>query len=1025
MKEVYNDGMKKHLKSIAIAASLVLISLFAFTVASAISVTVPTAPGFNYILTSTSTGAWVPVPGSGVSGNCVKWGANNSLVDLGAPCGTGGTAAYPFPGAGNSTSTLTQFNGGLTAYGSSTIGNGNANGGLTVNGYATTTNTLTVGTNAANLKLTSNSLQDLSDDDLALQSGIAELFDAVGDSIELSSGSGGGVELEPSAGQKVLIYDPISNVAASLNTSALTAPRVYSFPNTAGTFCLTITCVSSLTTTGSSGAATFSPTTGVLNIPQYSGGSSASSTLLTDNNTFSGLNKFNNTGTTTFSGGIEDGSKIAAPYFIATSSTATSTFAGGIRSTCFSTDGINCITSSGSYTSTVNNTYATTTTSFYGDVNRQDTYTADGSILRPFKSISTFLSSIPSNIAAFALNLAPGAYIDVPADTFPNIPFSMFLNSGAYVAASGVTFPNSFVIHDGTIAGNVHESDNTLTTNHEFDNVVVLGNLQMDGLGLLSNSVLSGGQYFEISPSSLSNVSGSFIQNPIWANGATNFNDDEIATSTPGAIVTATSTNYLPNGSFGNVNVLGATIINTNAAGQGLNIPNGATSTINNITAATILTGGSHSLMVGSAKTDVCDDQFNSLTGAFVAPEASSTAAWVPCYDEDLSVLTAAAFGTTTTSAWPIVSSSATLPQIGLTDGSSGDNAWTMRNEGGSLAIGTSTAISTSSVDAILIGVNGTSTNENGINLKSGCFAVAGTCLTSGGGSTSFAWPWTALNNFSTSTNATTTPYTAPAYFASSTLASQFPYASSTVFSSGEIDNSGLGVLIFRAITNGFQFLTGANTLALNAGSLRPIIGSLSLGTASSLWTNLYTSYASTTEISAFQDIKIGGTSTTTIQGNGATSTLQSTLVVASSSPNALVVQDQYGTQSLRVSTASSTNNEPRLQIIGTSTPGTLFQVDQYGHLMASSTPAKPTVSCTPSGGTLSATSNDDEGVITGGTLSTACTLTFGAAFSQTPVVQTTGSNIFSGVTAQSTTAFTVSMVATTGDVINYSVVMP
>jgi hypothetical protein len=46
-------------------------------------------------------------------------------------------AAYPFQLTGNATSTLTQFNGGLTAYASSTIGNGFA--GLTISGNSTTT----------------------------------------------------------------------------------------------------------------------------------------------------------------------------------------------------------------------------------------------------------------------------------------------------------------------------------------------------------------------------------------------------------------------------------------------------------------------------------------------------------------------------------------------------------------------------------------------------------------------------------------------------------------------------------------------------------------------------------------------------------------------------------------------------------------------------------------------------------------------------------------------------------------------
>jgi hypothetical protein len=46
--------------------------------------------------------------------------------------------SYPFSLSGNATSTLTQFNGGLTAFASSTIGNGTAAGGLTISGTATT-----------------------------------------------------------------------------------------------------------------------------------------------------------------------------------------------------------------------------------------------------------------------------------------------------------------------------------------------------------------------------------------------------------------------------------------------------------------------------------------------------------------------------------------------------------------------------------------------------------------------------------------------------------------------------------------------------------------------------------------------------------------------------------------------------------------------------------------------------------------------------------------------------------------------
>jgi hypothetical protein len=69
-------------------------------------------------------------------------------------------AAYPFYAAGNATTTLTQFNGGLTAFASSTIGNGTF--GLTVSGNSTTTGTayftgnVGIGTTTTSGKLTVN-----------------------------------------------------------------------------------------------------------------------------------------------------------------------------------------------------------------------------------------------------------------------------------------------------------------------------------------------------------------------------------------------------------------------------------------------------------------------------------------------------------------------------------------------------------------------------------------------------------------------------------------------------------------------------------------------------------------------------------------------------------------------------------------------------------------------------------------------------------------------------------------------------
>lgn len=86
-----------------------------------------------------------------VTGNTCTAGQFFSAITAsgGTTCGTP-SGAYPFALTGNATSTLTQFNGGLTAFASSTIGSSGINGGsgLTVNGNATTTGNLQVGLGA-------------------------------------------------------------------------------------------------------------------------------------------------------------------------------------------------------------------------------------------------------------------------------------------------------------------------------------------------------------------------------------------------------------------------------------------------------------------------------------------------------------------------------------------------------------------------------------------------------------------------------------------------------------------------------------------------------------------------------------------------------------------------------------------------------------------------------------------------------------------------------------------------------------
>jgi hypothetical protein len=151
-----------------------------------------------------------------------------------------------------------------------------------------------------------------------------------------------------------------------------------------------------------------------------------------------------------------------------------------------------------------------------------------------------------------------------------------------------------------------------------------------------------------------------------------------------------------------------------------------------------------------------------------------------------------------------------------------------------------------------------------------------------------------------------------------------------------------------------------------------------------------------------------------------------SNVLVKITSTTAFRVQDGFGTSILTVNTASTSG--AIFQVQATSSTDTLFQVDQYGHLTASSTKATPTVSCSPSGGTIAANSNDTTGDITSGTNSTSCTVTFGAAFSATPEVLITDSNTtaVTDVSARSTTAFTVSFASALSAVnVSYFVIIP
>lgn len=132
---------KKILLSLAITVAICIFLLTAYHVLAA-----PTSrlertllpETTNYYELGTSTRVWL----NAFVKNASTTGTSADYLCLGSDCRNSWSSvgsAYPFQLAGNATSTLTQFNGGLTASASSTIGGGTQTGGLTISGGSTTT----------------------------------------------------------------------------------------------------------------------------------------------------------------------------------------------------------------------------------------------------------------------------------------------------------------------------------------------------------------------------------------------------------------------------------------------------------------------------------------------------------------------------------------------------------------------------------------------------------------------------------------------------------------------------------------------------------------------------------------------------------------------------------------------------------------------------------------------------------------------------------------------------------------------
>ena len=255
------------------------------------------------------------------------------------------------------------------------------------------------------------------------------------------------------------------------------------------------------------------------------------------------------------------------------------------------------------------------TTNIYIDGNRQDTYTAVGSVAYPYKTISAAIAGINLlSYANYVIYINPATYVESGALTFPNVGLVIYGNGDTLVCPSGMTLSNAFDCYDLTIVGNIIQSDTSITTVHNFSSGFLSGNLTISGLCALQGmatqtSILTAiANVITINAGAQLTVQNSSIGARIINNGILYFDGSDI--------VRNDNTNYLIT-STASTSILymsGDKLINYGTGG-GINCSGVQSGYSNEISTIDVIVGGStNAITCGSALTSMSN--YNGIDSA-------------------------------------------------------------------------------------------------------------------------------------------------------------------------------------------------------------------------------------------------------------------------------------------------------------------------------------------------------------------------------------------------------------------------
>lgn len=256
-------------------------------------------------------------------------------------------------------------------------------------------------------------------------------------------------------------------------------------------------------------------------------------------------------------------------------------------------------------TTTAANSFGTTTTYEWVDSNRTDSYTPDGSIFRPYKSIGSAIQTFPATYEIVAGTYIEGALNFTATSTVEGNQAAIFAFSGTPFASPPATITFSAgVIADNMniLTGNVVMSDPAISDPGTFQNSLINGNLSVAGLIIVNGGELEGGEIYA-KPNSLTNFASTDILDVIGNAGTMNLNDVNVQPPTAAnryAIV-ATTTGAV-------FQMSGVSLENTAANGGGIFCADGATIIPNSLSSIAMTLGtttGSGAINCGTAATSL------------------------------------------------------------------------------------------------------------------------------------------------------------------------------------------------------------------------------------------------------------------------------------------------------------------------------------------------------------------------------------------------------------------------------------